>query len=168
MVVTLHYPLLVPLVSFMGHSIAQVVSYWLPTATAGFEPWAGHVGFVVDRVAMGQVFSKYFGFPCHSFHRLLHAHYHPSSGAATIGQIVANTPSHPKKLEELALFIFLPGSSSCDISVSSPFLDGQVLTLSVYGPLGPLVPSFQLPNPMDVLVLTTCGLAGDPAATFVA
>jgi hypothetical protein len=26
------------------------------------------VGFVVDKVAPGQVFSEYFGFPCHSFH----------------------------------------------------------------------------------------------------
>jgi hypothetical protein len=24
-----------------------------------------HVGFVVDKAALGQVFSKYFGFPCH-------------------------------------------------------------------------------------------------------
>jgi hypothetical protein len=24
------------------------------------------VGFVVDKVALGQVFSEYFGFPCHS------------------------------------------------------------------------------------------------------
>jgi hypothetical protein len=35
-------------------------------------------GFVVDKVASGQVFSKYFGFPCqnHSFHQLLHHHHH--------------------------------------------------------------------------------------------
>jgi hypothetical protein len=35
---------------------------------------------MVDKVAMGQVFSEYFGFPCQmSFHRLLHTHivYHP-------------------------------------------------------------------------------------------
>jgi hypothetical protein len=25
---------------------------------------SGHVGFVVDKVALGQVFSEYFGFPC--------------------------------------------------------------------------------------------------------
>jgi hypothetical protein len=38
----------------------------------------GHVGFVVDKVALGQVFSEYFGFPCQSsFHQLLHNHYHP-------------------------------------------------------------------------------------------
>jgi hypothetical protein len=33
------------------------------------------VGFVVDRAALEQVFSKYFGFPCHSsFHQVLHHH----------------------------------------------------------------------------------------------
>jgi hypothetical protein len=30
------------------------------------------VGFVVDKAALRQVFSEYFGFPCHSFHQLLH------------------------------------------------------------------------------------------------
>jgi hypothetical protein len=45
----------------------------------------GQVGFVVDKVALGQVFSEYVGFPCQSsFHQLLHPH--PSSGAGTIGQ----------------------------------------------------------------------------------
>jgi hypothetical protein len=34
-------------------------------------------GFVVDKVAQGQVFSEYFGFPCQSFHRLLHTRHHP-------------------------------------------------------------------------------------------
>jgi hypothetical protein len=29
----------------------------------GFEPGSGHLGFVVDKVALGQVFSEYFGFP---------------------------------------------------------------------------------------------------------
>jgi hypothetical protein len=48
------------------------------------------MGYVVDKVAPGQVFSEYFGFPCQfSFHRLLHIH-HPSSGAGTIGQLVAD------------------------------------------------------------------------------
>jgi hypothetical protein len=40
----------------------------------------------VDKVALGQVFSEHFGFPCQSsFHRLLHNH-HLSSGTGTIGQ----------------------------------------------------------------------------------
>jgi hypothetical protein len=65
------------------------------------------VGFVVNKVALGQVFSKYFGFPCRSFHRVLHSHLHPSSSAAAIGQIMAHIPTrlsltHPKK----QLFIF--------------------------------------------------------------
>jgi hypothetical protein len=35
------------------------------------------VGFVVDKAALGQFFSEYFGFPCQSFHRFLHYHNHP-------------------------------------------------------------------------------------------
>jgi hypothetical protein len=30
---------------------------------AGFEPGSGHVGFMVDKVALGQVFSECLGFP---------------------------------------------------------------------------------------------------------
>jgi hypothetical protein len=51
-------------------------------------------------VALGQVFSEYFGFPCQfSFHRLLHIH-DLSSGAGTVGQLAADVPSipQPKKL----------------------------------------------------------------------
>jgi hypothetical protein len=63
---------------------------WRP----GFEPRSGHVGFVVGKVALGQVFSEYFDFPCQFlFHRLLHIHHHLSSGAGTIGQLVADVPS---------------------------------------------------------------------------
>jgi hypothetical protein len=37
-----------------------------------------HVGFVVDKAALGQVFSEYFGFPCQSsFHQFLHHHNQP-------------------------------------------------------------------------------------------
>jgi hypothetical protein len=37
-----------------------------------------HVGFVVDKAALGQVFSEYFGFPCQSsFHQFLDHHNHP-------------------------------------------------------------------------------------------
>jgi hypothetical protein len=39
------------------------------------------VGFVVDKVAPSQVFSKYFGFPCQSlFHQLLRNHHRLLSG----------------------------------------------------------------------------------------
>jgi hypothetical protein len=45
------------------------------------------VGFLVDKVALGKVFSEYFGFPCKSlFRQLLHSHHHLSIGAGTEGQ----------------------------------------------------------------------------------
>jgi hypothetical protein len=68
---------------------------------SGFEPGSGHVGFVVDKVPPGQVFSEYFGFPCpSSFHQLLYNHHNLSSGACTIGQWwpqyqVDSRQSHP-------------------------------------------------------------------------
>jgi hypothetical protein len=43
------------------------------------------VGFVVDKAALGQVFSEYFGFPCQSFHRFLHHHNHPELAQLAIG-----------------------------------------------------------------------------------
>jgi hypothetical protein len=47
---------------------------------------------VVGKVALGQVFSEYFGFSCQfSIHQMLHTH--PSSGAGTISQLVADVPS---------------------------------------------------------------------------
>jgi hypothetical protein len=39
----------------------------------------------MDKVALGQVFSKYFGFPCQSsFYQLPHSHHHLSSGAGAM------------------------------------------------------------------------------------
>jgi hypothetical protein len=65
-----------------------------PPRRPGFQPGSGHIGFVVDKVALGQVFSEYFGFPSQfSFHRLLYTHPHLSSGAGAVGQIVADAPS---------------------------------------------------------------------------
>jgi hypothetical protein len=46
------------------------------------------VGFVVDKVALGQVFYCQF-----SFHRLLHIHPHLLSIAATKGELVADVPN---------------------------------------------------------------------------
>jgi hypothetical protein len=74
------------------HSSGGVAGF--PPRRTGFEPRSGHVGFVVDKVALGQVFSEYFGFPCQfSFHRLFHIHHHLSSGAGTIDQLAADIPS---------------------------------------------------------------------------
>jgi hypothetical protein len=71
----------------LGGAIAQVVVAGFPPRRPGFDPGSGQVGFVVDKVALGQVFSEYFGFPCKSsFQQLLHNHPHLSSGAGTIGQ----------------------------------------------------------------------------------
>jgi hypothetical protein len=47
---------------------------------------------VVDKVALGQVFSEYFGFLCQFSFRLLHIH-HISSGAGTVGQLVGDLQS---------------------------------------------------------------------------
>jgi hypothetical protein len=46
---------------------------------------------MVDKAALGQVFSECFGFPCQSFHQLFnthhhHHHHHPSFEAGTVGQ----------------------------------------------------------------------------------
>jgi hypothetical protein len=44
----------------------------LPTAKTRFELRSGHVGFLVDKVALRQVFYKYLGLHCQFlFHRLL-------------------------------------------------------------------------------------------------
>jgi hypothetical protein len=37
-----------------------------PLRRPKIEPGSGHVGFVVDKAALGQVFSEYFGFPWQS------------------------------------------------------------------------------------------------------
>jgi hypothetical protein len=61
-----------------GRAIAQAVSRWLPTAAARVRSRVWQMGFVVDKVPLGQVFSEYFGFPCQSsFHQILHHHNHP-------------------------------------------------------------------------------------------
>jgi hypothetical protein len=77
---------------------------------AGFSPWRSgfHPRFVVDKVALGQFLSENFGFPCQfSFYKILHIHL--SSGAGTIGQLVAVVPDgfsltspHDTKKERLA------------------------------------------------------------------
>jgi len=48
--------------------MAEVVSCHAITAGNGFNPKPAHVGFVVDKVTLGQVFLVYFSFPS-SFHQ---------------------------------------------------------------------------------------------------
>jgi hypothetical protein len=51
-----------------------------------------HVGFVVNKVALGHVFSWYLGFPYQFlFHKMVHAFL--SSGSGTIIQLAAGVPS---------------------------------------------------------------------------
>jgi hypothetical protein len=78
---------------YHGHAIAQVVSCWLPTTATWVQSRVWSSGVCGGQSGAGQVFSEYFGFPCHSsFHQILH-HNHP--GQATIGQSMAAVPSGP-------------------------------------------------------------------------
>jgi hypothetical protein len=53
----------------------------------GFEAGSGHVGFEMDKVALGQLSPSTSVSPAgSSFHQLLHSHHHLSSEAGTIGQ----------------------------------------------------------------------------------
>jgi hypothetical protein len=90
----------------LSYAIAQVVSRWLPTlAAAWFDHKSGHVGFVVAKVALGQVFSEYFRFPCQfSFHQIPHSHcHHPPANLPGLqnrpnsGQHTKWTQSHQLK-----------------------------------------------------------------------
>jgi hypothetical protein len=77
-----------------GRSIAQAAIRQLHTAATLAPSQVWYAGFVADKVARVQVFSEDFRFSCQfSFHRILHNHHHLSSGAGTIGQIVADVPS---------------------------------------------------------------------------
>jgi hypothetical protein len=66
----------------IGRAIAEADSRWLHTAAV--RVW--QVGFMVDKLASGQFFSEYFGFPCQnsSFHQLLHHHNHPGQLAEAL------------------------------------------------------------------------------------
>jgi hypothetical protein len=73
------------------------------------------VGFLVDKIALVQIYSEYFGFLFQSFHSLLHAYRHPSSGAGTVCQIVADAPSGLRvtpPLEEGEDFLNVPTDST--------------------------------------------------------
>jgi hypothetical protein len=87
--------------------ISKLISRTFPPRRTGFDPRSGHVRYTVNKVALEQVLSEYFGFPCQfSFHRLFHTHHHLSFGAGTIGQLVADIPSglslNPKPINHLA------------------------------------------------------------------
>jgi hypothetical protein len=59
-----------------GRAVTQRLDAVFPPRLPGYA-YGLHVGFVVNKAALGQVFSEYFGFPCQSFLRFLHYHNHP-------------------------------------------------------------------------------------------
>jgi hypothetical protein len=72
--------------------IIVIIIIIIPPRRPGFDTRSDHVGFVVDKVALGQLFSEYFDFPCQfSFHQMLHTQL--SFGAGKAGQLVADVPS---------------------------------------------------------------------------
>jgi hypothetical protein len=55
----LKFPFGAPVSKINFKAIGRLVA-GLPPQWTGFDPKLGHMGFVVDRVALGQVFSDYF------------------------------------------------------------------------------------------------------------
>jgi hypothetical protein len=49
-----------------GHAIAQTVGRQFLRLRRVFDPRSGHVGFVVDKMALWNVFFEYFTFPANS------------------------------------------------------------------------------------------------------
>jgi hypothetical protein len=64
-----------------------------------------HVGFVVDKAALEQVFSEYFGFPCQPFHRFLHYHNHPGLTQCRVD--LASTPHYANLKKNLNCYTHL-------------------------------------------------------------
>jgi hypothetical protein len=63
---------------FVGRTIPQAVSHRLPPRRPVYYPSSIHVGFMVDKLALGKVSSEYFGFPCQfSFPKPSTINYHP-------------------------------------------------------------------------------------------
>jgi hypothetical protein len=63
---------------FLGRAMAQAVSHWPLTAETRVRPWSIHVGFMVDKVALGQVFRRVLRFsPASIILPLLHIHLSP-------------------------------------------------------------------------------------------
>jgi hypothetical protein len=46
-----------------GRAVAQLLDAGFPLRRPGFA-YGQNVGFVVDKAALGQLFSEYFGYPC--------------------------------------------------------------------------------------------------------
>jgi hypothetical protein len=75
-----------------GRAIAQAVSRWHPTAAARVRARVWQFGFVVDKMAIGQVFSEYFCFPCQPHFIPLTSPSSQSPETDTIRQYMAAVP----------------------------------------------------------------------------
>jgi hypothetical protein len=73
--------------NFICDRINLCTRYGLSSAVRGSSPGLVMWDFVVDKVALGQVFSEYFGFSCQfSFHQLLQKSSSSITGVCTIDQ----------------------------------------------------------------------------------
>jgi hypothetical protein len=79
---------------------SQAVSRRLSTAAARLRARSDHVGFVVDKAALGQVFPEYYGSSRQSFHRLLHRGWYNRPVVASV--TVDSVALHPKKRNKQA------------------------------------------------------------------
>jgi hypothetical protein len=82
--------------NIQGRTIAEAVSRWLATAAARAHARVWQVGFMVGKMAPGQVFSEYFGFPCqpHFISPTSPSSQSPETG--TVDQYMAAVPrGHP-------------------------------------------------------------------------
>jgi hypothetical protein len=106
------------------------------------------VGFVVDEAALGQAISEYFGFPCQSFHRLLHIHHHHPSSIIIRGWynrpmvtsvIVDSVSLHPKEEKNFWLRAML-GLSLTEFIAPNKYLNS-------YTWYSPLKTGKEIPSP---------------------
>jgi hypothetical protein len=79
----------------MSRAIAEAVSRCLPASAARVRPRVWQVGFVVDKMALGQAFSEYFGFPCQTHFIPPTSPSSQSPWTGTIGQYMAAVPRGP-------------------------------------------------------------------------
>jgi hypothetical protein len=94
--------------------VSKVVVPWLRRLVIGFPPeWhrfedgSGHVGFVTDKLALEQVFCRYFGSSLPVCIPQQSSSSSSSCGAGAIGQTVASVPSglsHSIKRKKRKLF----------------------------------------------------------------
>jgi hypothetical protein len=69
-----------------GPAVAQGVSRWFSTAAALVRGRVSSYEIFGGQSCAGECFLRVLWFPLQAFHRLLHTHHPPSSGAGTIGQ----------------------------------------------------------------------------------